>query len=108
MFTVVNNEIFLIRGDSAEFELKLRSKVGKPIQLTEDDKLLFTVRKSVKSEEFSLQKEFVNGKISLAPEDTERMEFGKYLYDVQLTRKDGFVDTIIPPHVFNVLEEVTY
>lgn len=108
MFKVVGNDIYLIRGDSAEFEIKLRTRFGKPVTLSEDDKLILTIRKNIKSEEPSLQKEFIKGKIMLTPDDTNRMDFGKYIYDVQLTRKDGYVDTIIPPHVFNILEEVTF
>lgn len=33
--------------------------------------------------------------LRIDPEDTKKMSFGKYKYDIQLTRADGRVDTFI-------------
>ena len=42
----------------------------------------------------------------LLPEETKRLNFGKYVYDIQLTRADGRVDTIIAKAAFKLTEEV--
>ena len=36
------------------------------------------------------------------------MRFRSYYYDIQLTRADGTVKTIIPPSMFTVKGEITY
>ena len=44
----------------------------------------------------------------IEPEDTSGLDFGNYVYDVELTLADGTVNTIIPPSTFKVMGEVTY
>lgn len=110
MFNVSNNNISLIRGDSGIFELAVKDTEGKDAELAADDKLTFTVRRTLKSPQIVIQKQ-IDPKIQtikLQPADTEGLPFGSYVYDVELRHSDGFVDTIIPPHKFQLLEEVTY
>ena len=71
------------------------------------------MKRSVYEDEKLLQKvitEFPSGEalIEIAPEDTKKLDYATYSYDVQLTAKDGTVTTIIPPSDFKVLPEVTY
>lgn len=40
--------------------------------------------------------------------ETERLAYGTYVYDIQLTTEDGTVDTVVPPHPFVLKEEVTF
>ena len=63
--------------------------------------------------DISLQKiiaVFPNGEavIPIYPEDTEPLEFGSYVYDIQVTRANGTVTTLIVPSAFKLTEEVTY
>lgn len=46
--------------------------------------------------------------INIAPGDTADLEFTDYIYDIQVTRADGTVTTIIKPAAFTITEEVTY
>ena len=46
--------------------------------------------------------------ITINPEDTEDLEFGCYVYDVQMTFASGSVKTLVKPAKFFVGGEVTY
>ncbi len=110
MFSVSNNNISLIRGDSGVFELALQDVDGNAAELAAGDVLTFTVRRVAASPIVVIQKQIDSAdmQIKLEPADTEGLRFGAYVYDVELRRSDGFVDTVIAPHEFLLLEEVTY
>ena len=79
----------------------------------EGDLITFTVRKNFaekKMIEKKVQTFTAEGAalIHIAPQDTAEMEFAKYVYDIQLTRKDGTVKTIVRPAVFQIGREVSY
>lgn len=98
----------IIRGDSGEFEIKLyRDEYGEEeYQLQEGDTLFFTVKKNTKTEEVLIQKS--GPLVMIDPEDTADLPYGKYKYDVEFTFASGYVDTVVPPTLFSVKEEVTF
>lgn len=103
--------IRLTRGDTARFRVSLYSVVDEErtkIELHKGDYVKFTLRKEIDAP-ILLQKIF-NGDnlIHIAPDDTSSMDFGKYVYDVEVTMSNGDVYTVIPPSVFDVEEEVGY
>lgn len=108
MFTVNNNNISLIRGDSGAFTISIADTNGSPVALTDGDVLTFTLRRTPRSPTIVLQKIIAGGELDIKPADTEGLTFGAYVYDIELKRADGYTDTIIPPHEFLLLEEVTY
>lgn len=108
MLTCVNNNISITRGDSAIFALKIEKADGEPYKIGEGDTVIFTVKKSTFDKDIITQKTVVNGVITINPDDTKDLEYGTYYYDVELTRADGFVSTVISPHKFIVEQEVTY
>lgn len=108
MFKVDNNNISIIRGDSGAFNVAITDTDGNAVELTDGDVLTFTIRRTPRSPNIFLQKVIVGGELDIKPADTEGLAFGAYVYDVELRRADGYVDTVIPPHKFLVLEEVTY
>lgn len=108
MFSVHDNNIAMIRGDSGIFKIDVTDIAGNAVALDDNDVLTFTLRRATRSPTIVLQKTITDGMLTIHPEDTEKMEFGAYIYDVELKRADGYVDTIIPPHEFCILEEVTY
>ena len=102
------NNISMTRGDS---EAILVSCAQNPFR--EGDTITFTVRKTALSPKVIEKKvtEFTEdgkGLIKIHPEETEKMSFGSYLYDIQWTRADGEVKTIIRPAAFMVEKEVSY
>lgn len=98
--------ISMTRGDSESITVRCSEPFN------EGDTVYFTVREDAESE-ILLQKvieDFPGGEavILLLPEDTEPMDFGTYLYDIQVTRAGGVVTTLIVPSRFKLNEEVTY
>ena len=78
----------------------------------EGDTVYFTVRADAESD-IVLQKvieDFPDGEavIPLYPADTEELDFGDYVYDIQVTRANDTVTTLIVPSRFRLTEEVTY
>lgn len=108
MFQAQNNNIVIIRGDSGAFTISIADTNGSPVELTDSDVLTFTLRRTPRSPTIVLQKTITDGTLTINPSDTQDMPFGSYVYDVELKRADGYTDTIIPPHEFLLLEEVTY
>lgn len=105
-----DGSIEMIRGDSVELDVVIyqTDSSGDVIEYIpqEGDDITFTVKRSTKDSEVLIQKH--GSHISILPEDTESLEYKKYKYDVQLTLADGTVDTIIPPSMFIVRDEVTW
>ena len=114
--TIKIRNITMVRGDSESITVKCFTESGgtkTASPFTTGDTVTFTVRKDPKST-ILLQKAITefdeNGYavILLYPEDTSGMDFGKYVYDIQLTRSDDSVTTIVPISSFILAEEVTY
>ena len=105
--------ISMIRGDTETIKISCKDAQGVDVPLEDGDTLYFTVKSSVNTKEKEMQKvitDFPDGiaYINISPDDTEFMSFRSYYYDIQLTREDGTVKTIIPPSIFIVRGEVTY
>lgn len=108
MYKVIQNNLYLTRGDTAVFPLKVTYMDDTEYTFEEGDKILFTVKKRTTDDETLFQKEIANGVLFLMPEDTKTLPYGRYCYDVQLTKQHGTVRTIIPPHILKICEEVTF
>ena len=105
--------ISMIRGDTETIKVSCKNDKGKSIPFEYGDILYFTVKQSVNTERKEMQKvitEFSEGiaYINITPDDTKSMGFRNHYYDIQLTRADGTVKTIIPPSMFTVKGEITY
>lgn len=106
MFRISNNEITLTRGDSAEFDIELSTCDGEPYEPQEGDVIEFTVKDNVYSSQALIHK--TGSRIFIEPEDTAKMSYKEYVYDVQVTLADGTVDTVIPPSKLQITSEVTF
>ena len=102
-----NGNIALTRGDSARLHLNVCDIDGKEYEIKESDTIFFTVKKSVKEHQPIIQKTAIAGVIELTPDDTAALEYGYYIYDVELRQADGFTQTVVPPSRFKLTEEVT-
>lgn len=105
MFTIENNRIRVIQGDTGIIELELDNH-----SLIEGDVVYFTVKEDYDTEVLIFKEitEFENGKakIVLTSEDTS-LKQGTYKYDIQCNLADGRVDTVISPSIFQVLGGIT-
>lgn len=108
MLRVKNNEIYLTRGDIASFTLDIVDDTRAKYEITDDDQILFTVKRSTSDTAVILQKAVVDKTITIKPAETADLPYGTYYYDVQLSRPDGFVATVITPTHFTICEEVTF
>lgn len=81
-----NNKIILTRGDSGTLNLSITE--GEETYDYSDDTVVFGVKRSVNDKDCVLMKTVENGKIVFTPEDTKNMEFGDYLYDVEVRHTD--------------------
>jgi hypothetical protein len=109
MFKVLNNgEIELTRGDSATLTVNITDGVGEPYTVRNEDTLTLSLKKDVKDPKPCVQKS-INGNnvIHLEPKDTAGLDFGNYVYDVELLTAEGDVYTVIEKTVFKLREEVT-
>ena len=105
--TVNGTTVSMVRGDTE------RISVTPSVAFAAGDIVTMTVRKDVEST-IELQKivtEFDNGAayIDITHEDTETMDFGAYVYDIQVQwGGSGAIKTLIKKSTFNLEEEVTY
>lgn len=100
--------IDLTRGDTAYLSVTITDENGEEYEIQPNDTLTLSVKKAVTDAEPCIQKTIKGGKtFCLEPSDTSALDFGKYLYDVQLTTAYGDVSTVIAPATFKILTEVT-
>ena len=106
----------MTRGDSESITVRCyeRTDGGESVFLPieDGDTVYLTVRPDAEGE-IALQKvieDFPGGEavIPFAPEDTSGLDFGDYVYDVQLTLANDTVTTLILPSRFSITQEVTY
>lgn len=102
-----DNTIRLTRGDTARINVTLVDSSGEPYEMQNDDLLILSVKKTVKTDTYYFQKQISGSSMFyIKPEDTNDLDFGKYKYDVQLVTNDE-VYTIIEPSTFEIMSEVT-
>ena len=108
--------IAMTRGDSESITVACFEKDDggrlTPLPFQTGDSVFLTLRQDAESD-IALQKTvtvFTDGKaiIPIDSDDTAGLDFGDYIYDVQVTWADGTVKTVIPPSRFRLEEEVTW
>ncbi len=111
---ISGTKIRMIRGDSEAMTVILRDADHNSIPFEDGDTVYFTVKENSHTAEKLVWKKiqsFSNegiAHIDIDPEDTKDLNYGRYVYDVQVTFKDGTVKTIIPMSSFTIEDEVTY
>ena len=108
MFKVDKNKISLTRGDTAYLDLDIADANGIPYVSHAGDQVILSVKRNITDENYAFQKSVNPGEaITIKPEDTQTLDCGRYVYDIQLTTSLGEVFTIIEKNVFCIGEEVT-
>ena len=111
--TITGTNISMVRGDSESLTVRLFDDNGDQVNIVSGDTVYFTVREALGDTATILQKVitgFLSGEavIQINPSDTDALFFKTYVYDIQWTRADGQVKTIVPASNFTILAEVTY
>ena len=104
---VNGTNISMIRGDSETITVLCKDQYGTLVDLIDGDTVRFTIKENINTEIKTLQKTvttFPDGiaVITIVPADTKTLKFKEYVYDVQLTRADQSVITIVPPSKFKI------
>lgn len=107
-YSVQGTTITLTRGDTFMALISITQSDGSPYLPVEGDSVRFAMKRSYTDKEPPLVKDIpiATMKLVLEPEDTKDLEFGKYVYDIQLTKATGEVDTFITKGTMKITEEV--
>ena len=102
----------MIRGDSESLTISMETNEGFDEYFKDGDIVYFTVKETIATDKKILQKiitSFVDGKaiIEILPTDTQDLRVKDYVYDIQLTKGDESVTTIVKPSKFSLLGDVT-
>ena len=108
MLEIKGTTISLTRGDSMRVHIDLKYRNGDPYVETSGDSIRFALKRRYKDETVLIEKAIPTDTLmlSLDPEDTKPLSFGDYVYDIEMTHADGFVDTFIDKATFKITEEV--
>ena len=106
--SIKNNAIRLTRGDTLIAALSIKDTDGHDYTPETGDLLRFAVKKHYRDTETVILKEIDTDEpvVRIDPADTEDLEFGEYVYDIQLTYASGAVDTFIAEGRLEILPEV--
>ena len=110
MVTVVNNTITLVRGDTVEIPVTIRTRDGEKYIPSEGDVVRFALKDGYGDNvPVLIHKVIPNDSLILRLESCETKEImakkKPYVYDVELTTANGYVDTVVRGIVY-ILEEV--
>lgn len=107
-YSVKGTSITLTRGDSFAANIGIVQPNGDPYIPGEGDSVRFAMKKTIKDEKVLIEKNIPidTMRLILNPEDTKDLEFGSYVYDIQLTKSTGEVDTFITKSNLVLTEEV--
>lgn len=96
MYSVNGTNISLTRGDTFKCILSLTEN-SNPYIPDDEDVIRFALKSSYKSEDILIRKIIPHDTmlLRLEAEDTKDMEYGDYVWDLEITRKDGDVDTFL-------------
>lgn len=107
-YSTKGTSITLTRGDSFAADIGIFQPNGKPYTPSTGDKVRFAMKKDAKDEKVLILKDIPieTLRLVLDPEDTKNLDFGSYVYDIQLTKSNGEVDTFITKSNLILTEEV--
>ena len=110
MVEINDNVITIVRGDTLETPVRLFTKCGDEYIPAEEDRIRFALKSTYDEDSPVLvYKEIPNDTMILRLEswETKKLQARRkpYVYDVELTTADGYVDTFIRSQL-KVLEEV--
>lgn len=107
-YSVSGTTITLTRGDTFIANVSILDSDGNPYIPKEGDSIRFAMKMTYDDAKPLLVKEIPIETMNLIldPEDTKDFSFGTYVYDIQLTKSTGEVDTFIAKAKIKLTEEV--
>lgn len=107
-YSIKGTSISMTRGDTFSADICIYQANGKPYNLIEGDAVQFAMKKTAKDPTVLILKNIPieTMKLVLNPEDTKELDFGTYVYDIQLQKATGEVCTFITKSYLTLTEEV--
>ena len=116
MIKITDTTIEMTRGDTLSVTISIIDAAGQPYTPDENDVIRFALkhadmtlgRKGYKDVNPLINKTIPNDTLvlQLNPADTKTLDFGEYVYDIELTHAGGVVDTFIANERFIISPEV--
>lgn len=107
-YSVSGTMITLTRGDTFTALITITDSEGNRYAPVKGDRIRFAMKTDYEDGAPLLIKEIPVDTMILViePEDTKSLAFGKYVYDIELTKVTGEVDTFITKATLKLTEEV--
>lgn len=107
-FKVKNTNIYLTRGDTFKAKITITNPDGTIYTPQEGDQIRFAMKEDVNDEECLIWRNIPIDTmiLELVPGDTKELDYGTYVYDIQLTKANGDVDTFITASKLKLTYEV--
>lgn len=107
-YSVSGTTITLTRGDTFSALITITDTEDRPYTPVVGDSIRFAMKSDYDDATPLLIKEIPIDTmiLTLEPGDTKNLAFGKYVYDIELTKATGEVDTFITKAVLRLTEEV--
>lgn len=108
-YSVSGTTITLTRGDTFMAQISITDSEGNPYVPAEGDSVRFAMKAKYTDVPPPLLVKDIpidTLKLVLDPADTKGLSFGTYVYDIQLTKASGEVDTFITTAKIKITEEV--
>ncbi len=115
-YSINGTTIKLTRGDSFSAEVGIYNADGSAYEPASTDAIRFALKSpemTPGNKDYTQETPIIEKVIpydtlllELEPEDTTGLDFGQYVYDIELTKADGTVDTFITAAPFVLTPEV--
>jgi hypothetical protein len=107
-YVIKKTTITLTRGDTLKAQITLTDAEGNPYEPAPGDVIRFAAKKNYSDNSILINKKVPTDTmvLTLNPSDTKNLPYGDYVYDIQLTRSSGEVDTFITKGTLVLTEEV--
>jgi len=104
---MLGQNIYHRRGDTGVIRVQMKLyENAPPFRFREGDTATLTIKKRLKDQPFILQKETTDGFFVMRHEDTAKIPYGVYFYDIKVRLKEGQYFTVAGPAQYHLLPSV--
>lgn len=107
-YKIKGTSITLTKGDTFRATVSITDSDGESYIPEDGDSIRFAMKQNYTDESPLILKDIPVDTmcLQLDPDDTKSLDVGKYVYDIELTRSNGDVDTFITKSSLELTEEV--
>lgn len=108
MVQVSGTTITMTRGDTARISVNITDADGEPYVPEVGDSIRFAAKQNYTDANPLILIDIPIDSLvfTINPVDTKGLAFGNYVYDIELTKENGMVDTFIAKAKLKITEEV--